>query len=70
MAAIAVAVGVRADICTTEVPRRIRVVREPSQDSGVNASEPYASAVHIESKPRSSAASTFSTVPGGGPAPQ
>lgn len=34
-AAIAQAVGVRADSCTTEVPSRTRDVDEPNQASGV-----------------------------------
>lgn len=34
-AAIAQAVGVRADSCTTEVPSRTREVDEPHQASGV-----------------------------------
>ncbi len=34
-AAIAQAVGVRADNCTTEVPSRTRCVDEPHQASGV-----------------------------------
>lgn len=48
-ACIAVAVGVRAAICATAVPSRIREVRAAIQVSGVNASEPQASAVHTES---------------------
>jgi hypothetical protein len=40
IAAIAVAVGVRADICTMEVPSRIREVRLPYQAKGVSASAP------------------------------
>ena len=40
MAAIAVAVGVRADICMTAVPRRTVVVRLPNHASGDTASEP------------------------------
>jgi hypothetical protein len=69
-AAIAAAVGVRAEICATAVPSRIRDVREPHHASGVSASDPYASAVHTESNPSRSAASTASAAPGGGPAPQ
>jgi len=34
-AAIAQAVGVRADSCSTEVPRRMRVVSRPHQANGV-----------------------------------
>ena len=67
--AVAVAVGVRADICATEVPSLIRLVRAPYQASGVKASEPYASAVQSESNPRSSAVATSSSVLGSGPAP-
>ncbi len=40
IAAIAVAAGVRADICMMEVPRRSVEVCPPSQASGVRASEP------------------------------
>ena len=47
--AIAHAVGVRAESCTTEVPSRMCVVSRPHQASGVNASEPHASAVNIVS---------------------
>jgi hypothetical protein len=68
--AIAVAAGVRADICTTDVPRRIRSVWAPHHANGVSASEPYASAVHIEWKPNRSASLTASSAPGGGPADQ
>jgi hypothetical protein len=46
---MAVAVGVRAESCTTEVPSRILEVWAPIQASGVKASEPQASAVQIES---------------------
>ena len=55
IAAIAVAAGVRADICMIAVPSLIRSVCAPHQASGVTASEPYASAVQTESKPRRSA---------------
>ena len=48
-AAIAVAAGVRALICTIAVPSRIRDVCAPIHASGVKASEPQASAVHTES---------------------
>jgi len=40
MAAIAVAVGVRAEIWATAVPRRARDVAPPHHASGVKASEP------------------------------
>ena len=68
--AIAQAVGVLADNCTTDVPSRIRVVEAPHQASGVNASEPHASAVNTVSKPASSAAATSSAWLVGGCAPQ
>jgi hypothetical protein len=60
-AAIAVAAGVRAATCTTEVPSRIRDVCAARNASGVNASEPYASALHTESKPSFSASCTRAT---------
>ena len=59
-AAIAHAVGVRADSCTTDVPSRSRRVADPHQASGVSASEPHASAVNTASNPASSAAATSS----------
>ena len=40
IAAIAVAAGVRADICTIAVPRRMRSVCAPHHASGVSTSEP------------------------------
>ncbi len=40
IAAIAVAAGVRALICTIAEPMRIRSVAAPHQASGVSASEP------------------------------
>jgi hypothetical protein len=67
---MAVAVGVRANICTIDVPSCTRDVAEPHQASGVRASDPYASAVHTEANPKSSAARTCSTASAGGPAPQ
>ncbi len=39
-AAMAMAVGVRAESWHSDVPRRTRSVREPHQASGVRASEP------------------------------
>ena len=39
-AAMAMAVGVRADSWQSEVPRRTRAVRDPHQASGVRASDP------------------------------
>ena len=50
--------GVRAEICMTAVPSLMRVVRAPIQQSGEKTSEPYASAVQAESKPRRSASRT------------
>ena len=50
-AAIAVAVGVRADIWIKFVPRRNLVVAAPHQANGEMASEPHDSAVHTLSKP-------------------
>jgi hypothetical protein len=41
--------GVRAEICTMPVHKRIRSVCAPIHAAGVNASEPHASAVHTES---------------------
>ena len=48
-AAMAVAVGVLAESCTTDVPSLILNVLAPIHDSGVKASEPQASAVQTES---------------------
>src|SRR5438093_582330 len=56
----AVRAGVRAAICMIALPRRILLVCPPIQASGVTASEPYASAVHTEWKPRRSASRTRS----------
>ena len=55
IAAIAVAAGWRADICTIAVPSLMRSVEAPHHASGVRQSEPYASAVQIESSPSRSA---------------
>ena len=49
IAAMAVAVGVRAASCTTEVPSLMVEVCPASRPSGVKASDPHASAVHTES---------------------
>ena len=68
IAAIAVAAGVRAESCAMPVASLIVLVAEPHHASGVNASDPYASAVHTESKPSSSASCTVSSAPAGGPA--
>ena len=68
IALIAVDAGVRAEICTTDVPSLMRDVAAPHHASGVNASEPYASAVHIDSNPSFSASAIDSVTPPGGPA--
>src|SRR2546422_6409472 len=70
IAAIAVAAGWRADICTIAVPSFRRLVEAPHHASGVRQSDPYASAVQIESTPRRSASAIASTTPGGGPPAQ
>ena len=70
IAAIAVAAGVRADICMIAVPSLTVSVAAPHQASGVSASEPYASAVQTELKPSRSASLTASSAPAGGPADQ
>ena len=62
--------GVRADSCTIDVPSPIALVRAPHQASGVNASDPHASAAKTESKPDLSASATSSPTPSGGCAPQ
>ena len=46
IAVMARVAGGRADSCETAVPSRTCEVREPHQASGVQASLPYASAVH------------------------
>src|SRR3954471_4038787 len=69
-AAMAVADGVRALICTIDVPSRNVDVREPHHANGVRQSLPYASAVHIESNPSRSASAMLSSAPAGGPALQ
>ena len=70
IAAIAVAAGWRADICTIAVPSFRRSVEAPHHASGVRQSEPYASAVQMESKPSRSASAIASAAPGGGPPAQ
>ena len=70
IAAIAVAAGWRADIWTIAVPSLIRDVAAPHHASGVRQSEPYASAVQIESTPRLSASAIACAAPGGGPPAQ
>ena len=67
IAAIAVAAGVRALICTIAVPSRMLLVCEPHHASGVRASLPYASAVQAEVKPSRSASWMASSAPVGGP---
>jgi hypothetical protein len=49
MACMAVEVGVRADICVTAVPSRMRDVRDPHHASGPNTSDPHDSAVNTMS---------------------
>ncbi len=70
IAAIAVAAGVRADICMIAVPSCSVSVAAPHHASGVRASDPYASAVHTELNPSRSASLTASSAPAGGPADQ
>jgi hypothetical protein len=65
-----VAAGWRALICTIAVPSRSFEVCEPHHASGVRQSEPYASAVQIESYPSRSASRIVSWMPGGGPPAQ
>jgi len=65
-AAIAHAVGVRADSWITDVPSRTRRVDEPHHASGVYASDPQASAVNTASKSAASAAATSSAWFSGG----
>ena len=60
IAVIAAIAGVRAGICMIPVPTWTRVVRAAIQAAGTTASDPYASAVQIESKPRRSASRTRS----------
>jgi hypothetical protein len=60
-AAIAVAVGERAEIWQIAVPSLTRRVCAPIQARGVKQSEPQASAVQTESKPRRSASCATST---------
>jgi hypothetical protein len=49
------------------VPSRTVDVAAPHQASGVRQSDPYASAVQMESNPRLSAAVMASVTPAGGP---
>src|SRR6516164_8806982 len=69
-AAIAVAVGVRAEIWQTAVPSFIVLVRAPHHASGAIASDPYASAVHRLLTPASSASAMRRSTSFGGPALQ
>src|SRR3954447_8302541 len=69
-AAMAVATGVRAAICTMPVPMRTFLVWAASQVANVKASLPHDSAVQRESKPTSSAACACSIMFGFGPLPQ
>ena len=55
IAVIAVADGVRAEIWVIAVPSLTFRVAAPHQASGVKQSDPYASAVQIESNPSRSA---------------
>ena len=68
MAVIAVDAGVRAEIWVIAVPSCIDSVCEPHQASGVKQSDPYASLVHIEVNPSSSATAICSAASGGGSA--
>jgi len=70
IADIAVIAGWRADICVIAVPSLSVDVCAPHHASGVRPSEPYASAVQIESKPSFSASPIESVIPGGGPPAQ
>ena len=67
---MAVAVGVRAEICTTPVPSLIVDVCAAIHTSGENASEPHDSALHTESKPSFSASCASSPIFAGRRAPQ
>ena len=64
------AVGVRAEIWQIDVPSLIVDVRAPHQARGVNASDPYASAVQRLSRPAASASAIWRSTPFGGPALQ
>jgi hypothetical protein len=70
IADIAVIAGWRADICVIAVPSFSDEVCDPHHASGVRPSEPYASALQIESKPSFSASAIASVTPGGGPPAQ
>ena len=59
-----------AKICTIPVHNRMVSVCAPIHASGVNASEPHASAVHTESNPSCSASCASATANGLGCAPQ
>ena len=71
IADIAVMAGWRADICVIAVPSFSALASAaPHQASGVRPSDPYASAVQIESRPSRSASAIVSSMPGGGPPAQ
>ena len=70
MAAMAQAVGVRAESCATAVPSRMRDVWLPIHARGVKQSLPQDSATHTESKFSRSASCASSTMLGCGCAPQ
>ncbi len=70
IADIAVIAGWRADICVIAVPSFTRSVCAPHHASGVSPSDPYASAVQIESRPSDSASAIASSIPAGGPPAQ
>ena len=70
IAAIAVAVGVRAEIWAMFVPSRIVFVCEPHQASGEIASLPHDSAVKAESYPSDSTIRIVSGIPWGIERPQ
>jgi hypothetical protein len=67
---MAVIAGWRADICVIAVPSFSFCVCEPHHASGVRPSDPYASAVQIESKPSFSASAIDCVMFGGGPPAQ
>ena len=69
-ACIAHDAGVRAEICTIDVPRRMAEVCDPHHASGPNASLPHDSAVNTASNPSRSASRIRSSASVGGSAPQ
>jgi hypothetical protein len=70
IADIAVIAGWRADICVIAVPSFRFDVDAPHHASGVRPSDPYASALQMESKPSFSASAIVSVMFGGGPPAQ